>query len=98
MFIKSEITNILDDYTRKLDECSSMEEKQIRNEIDEYKLSLLALQYQMPGNIKVKGYGKECPLLTTNDVVELRSLQCFEYPIFGFHIGITLFGSKAHEI
>lgn len=95
MFIKSEITNILDEYTRKLDECSSMEEKQIRKELDEYKLSLLALQYQMPGNVKVKGYGKECPLLMTNDVVELRSLQCFEYPIFGFHIGITLFGSKS---
>ena len=67
----------------------------VKREIDDYKLSLLALQYQMAGNYAVKGYGKECPLLTTNDVVELRSLHCFEYPIFGFHIAITLFGSKA---
>ena len=27
-------------------------------------------------------------------MIELRSLQSFEHPIFGFHIGITLFGSK----
>lgn len=93
--IKNEITNIMNEYIEGISECSIIEEKQIRKELDDYKLSLLALQYQMPGNLKIKGYGKECPLLMTNDVIELRSLQCFEYPIFGFHIGITLFGSKA---
>ena len=94
-FIKAEITNNMNEYMEKINECSSMDEKQVRKELDEYKLSVLALQYQMPGNLKIRGYGKECPLLMTNDVVELRSLQCFEHPIFGFHIGITLFGSKA---
>lgn len=94
-YIKREIVDILDGYMKRINECSISEEKQVKKEFDEYKLSLLALQYQMPGNLKVKGYGKECPLLMTNDVVELRSLQCFEHPIFGFHIGITLFGSKA---
>ena len=28
-------------------------------------------------------------------MIELSSLQIFEYALFGFHIGITLYGSKA---
>lgn len=37
----------------------------------------------------------QCPFLKTNDVTELSSLQIFEYALFGFHIGISLYGSKS---
>jgi hypothetical protein len=43
----------------------------------------------------IAGYGMQCPFLKTTDVIELSSLQIFEYGLFGFHIGITLYGSKS---
>ena len=63
-------------------------------EIARIKLQLLSLQYQLNNNKMLAGYGMQCPLLKTKDVTELSSLQVFEYGLFGFRIGISLYGSK----
>ena len=63
-------------------------------EIARIKLQLLSLQYQLNNNKMLAGYGMQYPLLKTKDVTELSSLQVFEYGLFGFHIGISLYGSQ----
>ncbi|WP_022762185.1 hypothetical protein [Butyrivibrio sp. AD3002] len=58
------------------------------------KMQLMSLQFQLPDNKMICGYGMDCPFIKTNDVIEQSSLQVFEYSVFGFHIAITLYGSK----
>lgn len=64
-----------------------------KDEVKNIKMQLLSLQYQLSDNKLIAGYGMQCPFLKTNDVTELSSLQIFEYALFGFHIGISLYGS-----
>lgn len=66
-----------------------------KDEVKNIKMQLLSLQYQLSDNKLIAGYGMQCPFLKTNDVTELSSLQIFEYALFGFHIGISLYGSKS---
>jgi hypothetical protein len=61
---------------------------------DRLKMQLISLQFQLPDNKMLCGYGMDCPFIKTNDVIEQSSLQTFEYSVFGFHIAITLYGSK----
>lgn len=64
------------------------------SEISNLKMQLMSLQYQLPDNRLIRGYGMQCPFISSNNVIEQSSLQTFGYPVFGFHIAITLYGSK----
>ena len=64
------------------------------SDISKLKMQLMSLQYQLPDNKLLCGYGMNCPFIGSNDVIEQSSLQAFECSVFGFHIAITLYGSK----
>lgn len=76
---------------------AEIDEKKKKRLISQYYYfitTLLAQQFCVGAGKYIKGYGRTCPFLGTDSVLEMQSLQVISIPIFGLHIGVPIFGSS----